>query len=82
MVCYLCQDYTFEPLINCRNKLCKSYFHKSCWKKYLKINNLKNDICKVCYDGTIEIKNKNINNFGEVYQCDCISCIKIFFNVS
>jgi len=68
MVCYLCADYTYEPLINCRNKKCKAYFHKSCWEKYLKTNNLKNAQCQMCIVGKININNKqNLN--GEVVSC-------------
>lgn len=68
MVCYLCMDYTLEPLINCRNKLCKAYFHKSCWGKYLKINNLEHTKCKVCYNGKINVT--NVINNGEVRVCN------------
>lgn len=68
MVCYLCADYTFEPLINCRNKKCKAYFHKSCWKKYLKVNNLRNTCCQMCILGKININTRKTNN-GEVISC-------------
>lgn len=68
MVCYLCYEYTLEPLINCRNKLCKCYFHKSCWEKYLLINNLEKSLCKVCYAGRINIK-ANQSPYGEVISC-------------
>ena len=78
MVCYLCMDYTLEPLINCKNKLCKAYFHKSCWIKYLQINNLKNTKCKVCYNGKIPLCYNSCNN-GEVQMCDCIKFVKNLF---
>uniref|UniRef100_A0A6C0B349 RING-type domain-containing protein n=1 Tax=viral metagenome TaxID=1070528 RepID=A0A6C0B349_9ZZZZ len=74
MVCYLCNDYTYEPLVNCGNLLCKIYFHKSCWEKYLKSNNLEKSICKVCYIGKINIHN-TINN-GEVQICGCSKLFK------
>ena len=63
-------DYTLEPLINCRNKLCKAYFHKTCWAKYLKINNLRASECKVCYNGEIKVVNAPDN--GEVEVCSCL----------
>ena len=74
MVCYLCHDYTYEPLVNCGNILCQIYFHKSCWKKYLKKNNFEKSICKVCYIGKINIYNP-INN-GEVQICCCAKLFK------
>lgn len=77
MVCYLCNDYTREPLIKCRNLLCKVYFHKSCWKKYLNINNLNTSICKVCYNGEINVT-IGPNN-GEVKMCKCVSFFKNLF---
>ena len=76
MVCYLCHDNTDEPLINCKNKLCKAYFHKTCWEKYLKINTLNNSICKVCYSGKIDIHHKHD---GEVMMCDCATFFKKLF---
>lgn len=80
MVCYLCNDYTQECLINCRNKLCEIYFHKTCWKKYLEVNNIESSICKVCYNGKIKIKN-NIQHYGEVGGCNvCSSFCNLFRN--
>lgn len=70
MVCYLCVDYTREPLVNCGNKSCKSYFHKSCWLKYLEINDFEKSKCKVCYNGKINIKNKRLIT-DEVQTCGC-----------
>jgi len=70
MVCYLCVDYTREPLFNCSNKLCKNYFHKSCWLKYLEINNIKKSKCKVCYTGNIDIENTKVIT-NEVQSCGC-----------
>ena len=69
MVCYLCLDYSLEDLTNCNNRRCKAYFHRSCWEKYLRINNLPISKCQVCMYGSVNIKNPNIATNGEVTTC-------------
>ena len=79
MVCYLCMNCTLEDLTTCRNIRCPAYFHRSCWKKYLRVNNIQVSKCQVCMAGAIKIRNPQQHPNGEVKSCGDCDSFRSFF---
>ena len=69
-----------SPLKTCSNRKCSARFHKSCWEKYLLINQLYKSTCKMCYNGRISIVNKDMRSCPDSSEVEVCSCLFNFFH--